>query len=391
MAQKVPSRSPLLSTRTATECPPEHCRAEPIAERKLPRVGSPKRQVDPASSPYLQRMAKAEQGDDGRFVRSGYSNDERYELVRDVARHARPDAPHELTMVEFNDAAPFVAKKLGKPKPPKAHTIKTSLKKSWPTIVAEALDRSRNVQQTRVANERSEPGLHLDERYIHYSLRRIAREIGEDFGDDQYDAARVNLIAARERHPGNELPLILATSGQILWLADGDWAKARALAGLPPRARRGGNKPALAMENLVEHYYETKGSKPTYKQLRAYGHDELEIGVPALAKLKWADWLERTRVRRDERGLAFEDTGPRDGERLNPDEIAALLDGARSAASRSRTRRTAQARPGHPRRSTGWREYWKTISPFSSRACTTRSNENDERCSFWLFARCASS
>ena len=32
-----------------------------------------------------------------------------------------------------------------------------------------------------MAAERSEPGLHLDDRYLYYSLRRVALEIGEDF------------------------------------------------------------------------------------------------------------------------------------------------------------------------------------------------------------------
>jgi hypothetical protein len=273
-------------------------------------------------------MAKADRAGDGRFTPSDYSNDERYELVREVARQARPDAPHELTMAQFNDAAPFVAKKQGKPKPPKAHTITTSLKKAWKTIVAEALDPSRNVQQTRAANERSEQGLHLDERYINYSLRRVALEIGEDFSDDQYDAGRLALIAKHERHPGNELPLILATSGQILWLADGDWNKARAVAGLPPRTKHRGATPAHPLERLIEHFFETKKRKPSSKEIRPYGNEELGIAVADTGTRHWSEWLERTAEARAERGLAFDDSGPRPDEKLDDGQLAALLEGA---------------------------------------------------------------
>ncbi|HZR94934.1 MAG TPA: hypothetical protein VFA56_04525 [Gaiellaceae bacterium] len=278
-------------------------------------------------------MAKADRGDGGRFVRSEYSIDERYDLVAAVARKARPDAPLQLTMKEFNDAAAGVAaKKKLPPKPPRAQTIYASLHKSWPTIVKEALDSSRNVQQTRAANERSEPALHLDERYIVYALRRVAMEIGEDFSEDQYDAARRELIRRHERHPGTMLVEILPTSGQVLALADNDWNKARRLAGLPVRKAKG-RAPALPLERLIEHFFETKGRKPKAKEIRPYGNDELGIAVPDPAGVKWHDWLERTRAARAERGLSFDDAGPREAERLSEDELSALI---ASATPRSR-------------------------------------------------------
>lgn len=277
-------------------------------------------------------MAKAERGDGGRFVRSGYGEDERYELVRVVALEARADCPTALSMAQFNAAAPAIAAKKGWPKPPTAQAIYASLGKPWPTIVAEAVDPSRNVQQTRAANERSEPAAHADERYLYYSLRRVAREIGEDFSDDQYDLAAAALKKKHERHPGNELPLILLTSGQILYLADGDWNKARALAGLPPRKKATGSTPASPPEKLIEHYFETNDAKPTVPKARAHAKS-LGIAFPALGgnNPSWAQHLENTRKARAARGLAFDDSGPRDNERLTPEQIDALVANATPA------------------------------------------------------------
>jgi hypothetical protein len=44
-------------------------------------------------------VAKAEQDTKGRFKRNDYSDDERYQLVRDVARAGRPDDPSVVIFV----------------------------------------------------------------------------------------------------------------------------------------------------------------------------------------------------------------------------------------------------------------------------------------------------
>jgi len=69
-------------------------------------------------------------------------------------------------MKQFNEAVAGVAARRSSLRNRRAPTLDAALHKSWPTIVKEPRDSSRNVQQTRAANERSEPALDLDERYI---------------------------------------------------------------------------------------------------------------------------------------------------------------------------------------------------------------------------------
>ena len=188
------------------------------------------------------------------------------------------------------------------------------------------------MQQTRAAATREQPALHLDEPTIFYALNRVARHFEADsLTPDRYDLGGEQLRAKYGRTPGSVLPLILPSSGQILLLADGDWKKALRLAGLKePEPIR--NTPGVALEKLIEHHFETQNAKPgSYKRLRDYGKGDLGLRVPDLAGLRWAEWLERTRSARAERGLAFDDAGPCDGQRLTQAEIDALIAGAPKA------------------------------------------------------------
>lgn len=173
---------------------------------------------------------------------SAYTNLELYGVVRTVAERVHPDEPTVLTQVEFDRAkavcgfadAPTARGIYGRLKTPERKPT------PWRKIVADACRGDVSALMVEQARTRESGDQHLDERFVHYSLRRVAAYLGaETVHRSEYEPARAALIAEDVKRWGADARLadLLITSGQILTVC-GSWEAALVLAGLAERGTR---------------------------------------------------------------------------------------------------------------------------------------------------------
>lgn len=266
----------------------------------------------------------------GRFS-SGYTDPQLIELLRTVARAARPDDPARVTQRAFDDHAPAVAKRHGWPSPPTARAIqmrlgKTRQKRGWRELVAESLIEGRDPVQHAAFKQRAPHDKSLDESLIYYAARRVAEHLGHTPGPDEYARGHAELVDAEQRRRrGSILEDALPTRGQVeAYAGPAGWDGVIQLAGLPPR-ERAATLVGLDPATLAWHLYETKLELPRYAtQLREYA-TELRILLRDFKTWKIADVLAELERRRAERGWTTPEGAPPANERLSAAELEALI------------------------------------------------------------------
>ncbi len=272
--------------------------------------------------------------------RSRQSDEQLYKLVAAVARDALPDAPGKLGQQQFDDNRERIAGELGEPVPPKANAIYMRFnqgrpkreRRPWKRIVADALDGNHELRVT--ADRRAEPAWFQDEGYLVYSLRRVADHLGLDPGGpgcpaDTYDRGYRELVEADKRlKRGRLLGELLLTSAQAQTIAgNAGWDGAWELAGYLPPGRPESVRGFEPLQMLA-HYYETRPGLPrSYEELRQHAAS-MDIPLPAQKTVKWTELRARFIALRHASGLETPRSGPRPGEELPSEKVAALLEGA---------------------------------------------------------------
>ena len=202
----------------------------------------------------------------GKF-RSQYTEQRLYEVVRKAALYCKPDYPKELRQTEFDRCRA----EIGHADSPTARQIAKRLDRSWPDIVSDAVDENTNQTQKDAVTKKNEEAPWLTTDHVFYALRRAARHLGQEtVTADQYDVARVELIAAdRKKHKfGGYVEENMPTASQIERVAreakpgilDTDWEKACVIAMLPKpgdeeAGQTGkGSRRGLEMHIAIHHY-----------------------------------------------------------------------------------------------------------------------------------------
>lgn len=278
--------------------------------------------------------------DERRRFRAKLALEKLFELIRETALAVHPLTTPRLTQQEFDEHAPTIAAARGWYSPPSARAIYMRVnkrrldKKPWPQIVAEACDPARDPVKTAAALDRAEPRSYHDERFVFYSLRRVAEHLGFTLGapgptPDVYERGYEELIELDHGlRRGNVLSDLLLTSGQIVNLAGpSGWAGACILAGYQPPARPEPVRGADPLK-LYTHFYETKRCQPrNYRELTRHAN-ALGIPLPSHQRVSFTQLREEFLAERSARGLSTPDDGPVAGTELDATSLEALLAGA---------------------------------------------------------------
>jgi len=234
--------------------------------------------------------------------RTRYGNHELYDVVRDAVQRLRPREPELVTQREFDAARPS----LGIPDCPSARQICTRLRTGWPALLELVCDPTRSPTRAQEAAEREEPAWHLDNRWIHYALNKVARERGADsLSDIEYQWTR-DLLISRDAHRWKHGGLAIETlpSRSQISVFCGSWAKACQLAGLAP-PERGGLTTGLPLPKAIDQFIEATGYLCSYNQLDEFAA-EFDFAL-ALKKKggKWSTELAAAAKLRAERGSSM--------------------------------------------------------------------------------------
>lgn len=163
-----------------------------------------------------------------------FRDDELYDVVRKVLQANDIKPSEEVSTRRFNKLRPKDADR----HVPSAKQIATRLKRSWPEVVAivRADEDGKAAHHAETGKSRSPARIEIDERHMLFTLRRVARLLGEttvtpvDFED-----ARAQLLRQADRDQNRELmEELLLTYIQIVRVA-GDWDIALRACGLNAR------------------------------------------------------------------------------------------------------------------------------------------------------------
>jgi hypothetical protein len=233
-----------------------------------------------------------QKAEDGRF-RSPYDDIALLQVVRDICRIARPDAPHLTTREEFN-AARFHSPHSDAPT---AEQCSRRTRINWNLLRVKATQSPDTGTQTMAARGRRRPmTMSLDE--AAEALRIVARRLGvRRLNPSEYQQAADAINLARRRawkHGGTDELLPPATRIEKAV----DWDAAAKAAGLAPRrkkrSRKGIGHVAAAERFLMRNgYLPTRNGLKTW--LRASG---ISIAVDAGTYAATLDELRELRSRR---------------------------------------------------------------------------------------------
>jgi len=288
-----------------------------------------------------QTAVAAQLRDQGsRRFRASYSDDELWEILREVALAVSPQEPTRLTQLQFDTEAPSLLALQGKPPPPSARAIYGRMsadkddRRSWREILETAVTLASVAHTIAVAvPERAEPSW-FDESHVFYGLRRVGLQLGrkpdgkDTIRPSEYDRARCELLAAeRPLQRGQLLEKLLPTAAQIETIAgELGWEGACELAGFA--APTNTNPLETAPLQLIAHYYETQRRLPTRRSLQRYASAHR---LPLPRKIRETGvmqaWLSEFVASRAARGLETPPDGPAAGEELTAGEVDALLEG----------------------------------------------------------------
>ena len=233
-----------------------------------------------------------------KFAPSRYSDQALPGLVRDVCRHARPNAPVETTEREFNDARAAA----GHPDAPTAGRICTRLHITWPELKSTALNPKRSHTQTVAARTRPEDAPWIGEDACVFALQLVAKRRGVDqLSPSEYEETADVMRREHARRWAHGNTVVLPTVGQIERCFK-TWAKALKAAGLSPR--RAVRMQALGYVDALELALETKGAIPTSHELERFVRVvcRLSFGRPVSEGLTHLSALGELRRRRTAAG-----------------------------------------------------------------------------------------
>jgi hypothetical protein len=199
----------------------------------------------------------------GKF-RSEYTKARLYELVRKAALFVKPIFPKDLRQTEFDSAR----SEIGHADAPTARQIATRLARSWADIVRDAVDQKTNQVRHDKVETKNEIADWVTRDHIFYALRRVRSHLGgASLTRDQYEAGRIELLAAdREHHRfGGVLEENLPTLNQVetfarnlLKRADlSDWEAALLIAEI--KTPEPGKVSAIEMHVAVYYYIKASG------------------------------------------------------------------------------------------------------------------------------------
>lgn len=250
----------------------------------------------------------------GTFV-SAYDDLALYELVRDVALCACPDAPTAATQVVW-DAARGPA---GHPEAPSARAICARLADqdgkpfSWRELLELAFAPDRDIEMTHMTRRREPETDHLTAAHLYYALRRAAAQRGvKTLGPDAYAETRTRLIAAARRRRDRVLEELLPTVGQIERIAGG-WEQALELADLDPRATDERSSPrGMELVDALDLYAEaTGGWLCSSDTLELFAREHCISLTKRESGKRWRAYLDEVTRQRDERGAKTRGYPPR--------------------------------------------------------------------------------
>lgn len=258
-----------------------------------------------------------------RFAPSPYSDSELLAVVREVCRHAQPQAPLEVTESVFGSNRSAA----GYPDAPSAARICTRLGRGWLDVKTAALGRGRRDIETVRAWKKRPHDPTLTEDVCVFALQLVATRRGEQsFTRYDYDETAELLRAegARRRHGGRA---VIPTATQITTIFK-TWAKAMKAAGLVPPKQSHEHLTGLSYLDALELALEMKGALPASHELepfirRACG---LRLERRTRAALSYPEAVEELRRRRTTAGKWTPPSFPPKSER--PDWTAPVeLDG----------------------------------------------------------------
>jgi len=149
----------------------------------------------------------------GGVLRSAYTNASLYELVAKAAKKVRPNHPEKTSTRQFDGVRALI----GHPDAPSARWIAKRLGKPWPEVGEGALDGKRKVTMTDSAARRPAAEKWLDLRNLHFALRYVARERGEDsFTANEYETTRQRLLQSDKHRVQGDLATILPSALQLI-------------------------------------------------------------------------------------------------------------------------------------------------------------------------------
>jgi len=188
--------------------------------------------------------------------------------VREVASHADPENPVQVSQRRFDQARPVSQSFASLPR---AQRIAERLRMSWRDVLAlaHAPERTHAHRLGRAQTEPAHDWLTRD--LIAFAVRLVALRLeARSVGPIQYRTERAKLLREDYAAYLHGRQLRLPSEDQIRVAMDGDWDAALALAELaprPPRGDQGRGKYAPTTAEVLERAYEAHGTELTSKEI----------------------------------------------------------------------------------------------------------------------------
>jgi hypothetical protein len=242
----------------------------------------------------MSATTRSSGGGDGRF-RSAYDNKALLQVVRDICRATRPDAPHLTTRAQFNAGRPHSPH----PDAPTAEQCSRRTGINWNLLRVKATQSpDMGAQMMGVRGRRTAQELPLEA--AAGALRIVARRLGVrrlNLREYQQAADEINLARRRAwKHGGtNELlPPATRIEKQV------GWDTAAKAAGLAPR-RKTRSRKGVSQAAAAERFLILNGYLPTREVVKAWFRASgISIAVDAG---HYEATLNELRERRSRRGL----------------------------------------------------------------------------------------
>ncbi len=225
--------------------------------------------------------------------------------VREVASHADPENPIQVSQRRFDDARQISRTFAHLPR---AKRIAERLRMPWRDVLLLA-HAPASTHAHRLGRIQTEPKQDwLSEHFIAFALRLVARRLDvASVSPIQYRTEREKLMREDRAAFLHGRQLRLPSEDQIRIAVGGDWSRALALAGLTARSPHAGQ--ADSTVELLERCYAAHGTEPSALELRRFARANHIPWTPDRQRT-WLESVATWKLDRRARGLHVPDGPP---------------------------------------------------------------------------------
>lgn len=252
--------------------------------------------------------------------------------VREVSLRAAPNAPASVSQRAFDtarSASDF-------PDLPPARNIARALGVPWAEVL-ELAHESEVIRTKRIGRKQGSTPLDwLDDKYVVFALRLVARRLGtRSLSLSDFRAERERMLTADRARYLHGRQLHLPNDEQVITYV-GSWPAALRLAGLepPPPGLKSNAEHLPTLVEAIRRFHEYYGTRPTKRTLEAFG---IGNGIPYQRNTTFTEALAAWDAERTAQGLPVAPEPPARSERpdYSRDVCAARSDERRFIAERT--------------------------------------------------------